>query len=502
MRICKKLSFIICLAVLLSSVFVFSANAESIAFANGVISLYSDSGDGTKSGEEVAFIPQKYPDELYDYIYRELKNLPEEIDISEFNVSIDDIVWVYTSVYNDNPDLFYVGAYFGYSYYSDNTVAALVPVYKYTAEQLPYVMADYESRINAIVAHFDSLSDIEAVVAVNDYLATHYQYDSDGLANDPQNAIRDSYSMLIEKRGVCQGYALLFTEIMRALGVETVSVVSVSMNHQWNLVKLDDHWYHIDVTWDDPVGVPDGYTYHDYMLHSDTAMSQRLGHYDWERIDNSTEQCTDTTYDDWAWTETNTQLTPHNNKWYYVSNTEGSIDVVEISSEGKKIVCSQEESWDVWGEPGYCYTIGQSTATWWKNWMLYHSQDKLYCYDTVLGESFYLTDFDVSEGYVYYIHADDGALDYVISQNPGDFTNALHYYLDINNIQYNADVNGDGLITLSDLSILSINLLGKESDTSMANADVDGDGEVNSADALYLNQVILGISYADVIYNY
>ena len=26
-----------------------------------------------------------------------------------------------------------------------------------------------------------------------------------------------------------------------------------SENHIWNLVKLDNEWYHLDLTWDDPV---------------------------------------------------------------------------------------------------------------------------------------------------------------------------------------------------------------------------------------------------------
>ena len=32
-----------------------------------------------------------------------------------------------------------------------------------------------------------------------------------------------------------------------------------SDNHIWNLVNLDGTWYHLDLTWDDPVtvGIPD-----------------------------------------------------------------------------------------------------------------------------------------------------------------------------------------------------------------------------------------------------
>ena len=40
-----------------------------------------------------------------------------------------------------------------------------------------------------------------------------------------------------------------------------------SYMHIWNVVKINDKWYHIDLTWDDPV-LSDGTDsiLHDYML--------------------------------------------------------------------------------------------------------------------------------------------------------------------------------------------------------------------------------------------
>lgn len=43
---------------------------------------------------------------------------------------------------------------------------------------------------------------------------------------------------------------------MDMLGIEngTVSGEAGDEQHIWNTVKLDDQWYHVDVTWDDPIG--------------------------------------------------------------------------------------------------------------------------------------------------------------------------------------------------------------------------------------------------------
>ena len=39
--------------------------------------------------------------------------------------------------------------------------------------------------------------------------------------------------------------------ILERLGV--VSYKVSSNNHIWNGVKLDNNWYHLDLTWDDPI---------------------------------------------------------------------------------------------------------------------------------------------------------------------------------------------------------------------------------------------------------
>lgn len=41
----------------------------------------------------------------------------------------------------------------------------------------------------------------------------------------------------------------------QSMGYECVCVVggASGIDHMWNMVKLEGQWYHVDVTWDDPV---------------------------------------------------------------------------------------------------------------------------------------------------------------------------------------------------------------------------------------------------------
>ena len=63
---------------------------------------------------------------------------------------------------------------------------------------------------------------------------------------------------------VCAGYAKGTSAVLRKAGMSAMCVTSV--NHAWNLVKVDGKWYTLDSTWDDS---DDGEFSKDYFLKSD-----------------------------------------------------------------------------------------------------------------------------------------------------------------------------------------------------------------------------------------
>lgn len=100
----------------------------------------------------------------------------------------------------------------------------------------------------------DDMNDVEKIFAVNKWICLNCYYDHD-TADDTENSDEDSrnaYGVICKGKAVCQGYALAFKEFMNVLGIECKYVISFSMNHAWNQVRLDDGWYWIDCTWNDP----------------------------------------------------------------------------------------------------------------------------------------------------------------------------------------------------------------------------------------------------------
>lgn len=57
------------------------------------------------------------------------------------------------------------------------------------------------------------------------------------------------YGALTTGETVCAGYTKLYAMLCNYFGIDCISVTSSV--HAWNQVRYGDHWYHVDVTWDD-----------------------------------------------------------------------------------------------------------------------------------------------------------------------------------------------------------------------------------------------------------
>lgn len=73
------------------------------------------------------------------------------------------------------------------------------------------------------------------------------------------------YGALRNGKAVCEGYARAFKYLMDGLNVPCVLVSGTALNsqgetetHAWNYVQINNNWYAVDVTWDDPVVIGGG----------------------------------------------------------------------------------------------------------------------------------------------------------------------------------------------------------------------------------------------------
>ena len=112
----------------------------------------------------------------------------------------------------------------------------------------------------------EGFSDYDKIREVHNWLIDNIEYDVNLNADEPYSIS----GALTEGKAVCEGYSRSFKYIMDELEIPCVLVSGKGTNsngetesHAWNYVQLDGNWYAVDVTWDDPIIVGNGYVAED-----------------------------------------------------------------------------------------------------------------------------------------------------------------------------------------------------------------------------------------------
>lgn len=171
----------------------------------------------------------------------------------------------------DNPDVFYlevtkmyvnieaITKIFStkYNVYINN---AKDPTYLqdcYTSkEQIDEAQKEIELVKNEILERIEGKSDVEKIKYIHDYLIDTIEYDQTLVKDNSYNI----YGALVSKSCVCEGYAKAFQYLLSEANLESIIVTGNATNsdgktenHAWNYVKINEEWYAVDTTWDDPI---------------------------------------------------------------------------------------------------------------------------------------------------------------------------------------------------------------------------------------------------------
>lgn len=202
-----------------------------------------------------------------------VKGLTEK-EIKDINYGMDTTYAkskTYTLRFDDNDDIDRVTLNMevtdSYYVYRNKIYGEPIPEEKTRSIELLYVLNDFIEKNIA-----DNMTDYEKELAIHDYLVESVTYGNKETYNEDEHSV---YGALINHTAVCEGYAKAFKLISDCCGIVCIYVEGdEACNHAWDMVCIDDEWYHIDVTWDDPVGEDDDYISHAYFNVNDDFISQ------------------------------------------------------------------------------------------------------------------------------------------------------------------------------------------------------------------------------------
>lgn len=212
--------------------------------------------------------------QVYIRLFESASSNKESVDISDLGLTYDDLFIAYWAFDYDNPQFLELGSGYTYSYTESNGVQNMKSIsinYGRTSGEVPQY--DFDRTVQEVLAAAEKMSgDYEKLKYVHDWIVNNTVY-----LKGETNYETEADGPVIYGKAVCEGYAKAFMYFTQSMGYECVCAIGSAsgVDHMWNMVKLNGQWYHVDVTWDDPVRSDGKQTLrNDYFLISDSAISR------------------------------------------------------------------------------------------------------------------------------------------------------------------------------------------------------------------------------------
>lgn len=146
-------------------------------------------------------------------------------------------------------------------------------------ERQKRALGEAKRWVSSVCARY--ASDYDRALALHDELIGNTSYQK-GLIGLPRASA--ATTLLLERRGVCEGYTRTYRLLLDMAGIENKYLVGEARGrgHSWNMLKLEGQWVHVDCTYDDPLPDVPGRTLHTYFGMPDTLIART---HSWNRHD-------------------------------------------------------------------------------------------------------------------------------------------------------------------------------------------------------------------------
>lgn len=120
----------------------------------------------------------------------------------------------------------------------------------YSKEEIEYINKEVDKIIESNIK--DNMSNKEKITTIHNYIIEQSNYATDEIrTKNPSGEYNKASYILKNKYGTCGAYADLMSVFLYKFKINNIKVSSKT--HIWNLVNINEEWYHLDLTWDDPI---------------------------------------------------------------------------------------------------------------------------------------------------------------------------------------------------------------------------------------------------------
>ena len=200
---------------------------------------------------------------IYKSVGVAVKNLDSNAKIKDYafvddNTTMSDVKVAIQNFFLDHPEVFYVS--------NDYTVSTIELFNSKRIEvELTYLVKDkndlskkvseIKSVIDPIINQAKNMDKFNAELYIHDKICemcTYYKYTN--IENVPEEC-HTIYGCLVNKQAVCDGLSKSLQLMLDKVEIENILVTGRlhDQAHAWNMINLEDKWYHVDITSDKSV---------------------------------------------------------------------------------------------------------------------------------------------------------------------------------------------------------------------------------------------------------
>ena len=211
---------------------------------------------------------------VYRLIYNGIKQFALNIVI-ELEIPISCIQETYLKVLYDNPYFYYINQTVikisgSYGYY------LLMPEYIYTPAQTKEIDADIRKVIDRVKEKAQKYTGdpFRLEKFLHDSVVKSVAYDYESLKKTDCFNAHSIVGAFLDNKAVCEGIAKAFKVLCNEFNIKCIVVIGKASQdgnftdndyHAWNLIKIYDESYHVDVTWDNCYEKDMQYISYDYF---------------------------------------------------------------------------------------------------------------------------------------------------------------------------------------------------------------------------------------------
>ncbi len=246
-----------------------------------------------------------YGQKIYDSILDHKEDMKSGVYVIDFGKDFNELLHTETgsdvlnnsfqlgvnAVMFDHPEIFYIDITNIYLM-TEVTTRAFSKTYEVSlgSNGTSYLYPEFQNgKLNDAIASVEAVrdnvkdtlegyDDYTKIISVHDFIVNNAEYEK----NPTSQNVYNMYGALIDYKAVCEGYAKGFKYLMDTLNIPCVVACGIGTNnegntenHAWNYVYINDRWYALDSTWDDPIiigygKVTDSIRYHYFLKGSNS----------------------------------------------------------------------------------------------------------------------------------------------------------------------------------------------------------------------------------------